>query len=577
MVMGGPIKAGSSGIPEEYQPGLYSRVLSKEPGGGKDSPEHSERKPLKGTTGREYAKLLRRNQPMANNDNTIGAIGSVGYQGRTQEIGTTRASDVSGTPAAPGEAPAPQAEPEDTFEPGAAPLLSRKEIEEKSAAGAQKDKIIDSMISRDTKIGAPDAKAVEELRGTLSKVDTEVLRYNQENGTRFVIVKEGQDLMDTGVIRKQDAAAINAQAPELGKKGQAVLNGAEGEYGPKIKELEDQIARSPMKKDDSPFAFAMNGNGMVPENPEEHGRLQKELLDMRGKEREKAADQLEKEAGDKVKIFSAADGMKMGGGMMGAMGMLMVSQMPLSTDDMARTHGAKTPEEMKQFTDSVEKLNGDRLPKLRQEFITQQEQVIAGMTDPAQKKQALEQLEKMEQNPGTIPIDHAKNMVLVPNTYYYRPGDKPDAAPTVVDTHDYVSLRNWSDETGKIEKEGDSSTLGQHFYKDGLNTIVIRDTALGDRSPIHEMGHSTDSILRKKSPGFAAELDTMGQTAFSNISILGQGENKHESVTSYAGTNKNENMAEGFGLYYFDPKRLQAKDPELYAIIQKEVGFIKEQ
>lgn len=524
---------------------------------------------------------------MDNTEDKIGAIGSVrskspdfAQTGDVQNKAATQPA-AGGAGDAAGAAATPQLAPtglDDTFQTSEKPLLSRREIEEKAAAQAQKDQLIQSMIVKDAKVGAPDDKSIQALTGTLSQVDTDVLRYNQENGAKFVVVKEGQDLMDTGVIRKQDPAAINAQAPELGRKGQDAMAKVEAEYGPKLKEVEDKIAASPMKKEEG-WAGFMNG-GKSPENPQEYSKLQMQQLDLQNGQRKQAYEQVEKATGGKAKIFTPAEATDSnpagaGGGFL-ALAMASQAQMPMSTEDMARNHGAKTPEEIKQFTDSVEKLNGDRLTQMRQQTISAYEANVAGM-DPAQKKEAVEALEKLEQNPQTIPIDHFNKGVLVPNTYYYRSADKPDSAPTVVDTHDNLSLQSWNKNQGKIGPAGEGATLGQHFGEDGMNTIVIRDTNLADRSPIHELGHATQGALRKNSPEFAGQIDAMAEKAYSNLDRGGFGQGTQESITPYATLNKDENLCEGFADYYRDPKLLKLKDPELFGIVQQQTDFIKSQ
>jgi hypothetical protein len=506
----------------------------------------------------------------------IGALGTL--KGRSAPAG-----EVSFKPAAetvsPGEAhetpDAAETQPhtggvEDRFETSTKPLLSRKEIEERNADIAQREKIAESMISRDTGVGAPSDKDDQELKATLSKVDTDILQFNKENGTKFIVVKEGQDILDTGVIRKQDPAAINGQADALGKAGRGAIEPLEAEYGPKIKALEDKISTMP-----ATLPAGMLFGGPVPENQEEAMKLQKELGELKSELAKKAAEGLEKGTDDKVRVFSplSATGGDAGmGGHMGGMASMMILSQPMSTTDMAMSQGAQTPEEIKLFTDTTEKLNGGRLPKLHAEAIKNYEQTIAAIEDPEQRKQSHQIFEDMKKNPQNIPVDQANNMILVPNTYYYRPVDRPDAAPAVVDLHDMQALTGWNDKSGKINGVGEGAVLGQHFYKNGLNTIVMRDTALADRTPIHELGHATKDLVDKKSPEFGRELDGLSAQAYSQAT----GPDRNP-ITPYAGTSASENMTEGFSLFYSDPKLLKMKDPELYDIIQKEADFVKSQ
>ncbi|MDQ7826843.1 MAG: hypothetical protein RDV48_28855 [Candidatus Eremiobacteraeota bacterium] len=506
------------------------------------------------------------------------------FRGTSPQVQT--APQEAQAPQAPGapEADAPQgadapgvhAAGDDQFvkSGGSKPALSQQEIARQMAERAEREKIASSMIVRDSRVGAPDEASAQDLTNTLAAVDLDMLKYNQANGTKFIIVKPGQDLMDTGVIRSQDPAAINAGASAMGKDAREALGNVEAEYGPRIKALEGKLAGLPPAPAMSIFGSASDADA---EKIKERSMLEKELSDLKAQQRKKEAELVEKETKDKAMIFSPLVGSDAGAaGPMGMMIALQVSQQPMSTNDMAAAHGAKTPEEIKQFNDSVEKLNGDRLTALRQESLKNMETMTAAVQDPEQKRQFLESIDKFKKDPQSIPLDQANNPVLVPNTFYYRPEDKPDAKPSVVDAHDYGSLKSWTDGSGKIKGVDPmgSTTLGQHFYKDGMNTILIRESALKEQAPIHEMGHATESIIERKSPGFSKELTEGRDKAFSHV---GFGDGRHESVTPYAGTGERENLAEGFALYYSDPKLLKAKDPELYALVEKEAAFIKSQ
>ncbi|MHC9543375.1 MAG: hypothetical protein AB9903_28015 [Vulcanimicrobiota bacterium] len=449
------------------------------------------------------------------------------------------------------------------------------------------------MIARDTGLGAPDEKSAADLATNLGKVDPDILKLVQQNGTKFVIIKNGQSLLDTGAIRQQDISKISSNGESMSRDTQPILHKLDNEFGQEKAELLKNLEASRERDALKPREFAELDSIAAswaaisrPPASEETQKLEGALNDNNNKQFNLASEQIEKVSGGKAKIFSPAENMTASsGGNMSSMGSLaahfvfMTSSHPLSTIDMAQSQGAKTPEEIKQFTDSTDMLNGDRLTKLRQETLSKYEANIATMQDPEQKRQAEAELDNMKKNPKSIPVDYINNPVAVPNTYFYRPGEKPGADSVVVDIHDYMALNKWHNGEGKVMSHTEALdskktriTNGQNFHMDGINTIVLRDSNLTDSSPVHELGHVAEDIIKKKDPDFSQQLTAERDNIFTHI---GEGDGRHEPITPYAGTESKENLAEGFSMYFNDRKLLNMKDKELYELIRKEIEYLK--
>lgn len=65
----------------------------------------------------------------------------------------------------------------------------------------------------------------------------------------------------------------------------------------------------------------------------------------------------------------------------------------------------------------------------------------------------------------------------------------------------------FADETGKVnsgkDKDGNpEGTMGQYFHLGDVNRILVRDFRLEKDMPVHELGHSLDSLMKKENPAF---------------------------------------------------------------------------
>lgn len=440
---------------------------------------------------------------------------------------------------------------------------------------ARKGAALEGMIVKDAPIGAPSAADVGALKKTLSRVDGAVLDFAREHGTQFVIVRTGQNLLDAGVIEKLDPASVYAGAEAQGKVARGALISAERTYASKLEDVKSRLARY----DALPEELGGPGPSVALSRAsnEDVGVISDLYAELRGhQEKQKAGTRelLEERTGGVVKIFNPAEGLPVESSSFDAMAR---ANIPQTTEQMARTHGASTSEEVRRFAGAVESLNGGRLEKMRSNTLAQLESSLR-TASPAERQSRQSLLERYRANPGEIPLDHINNPVLVPNLYFYRPSGSPGAKAITVNVHDYSSLNNWNDASGKIKSvqrgAAEQGVLAQHFSQGGKNTIVIRNTALEGRSAIHELGHAVESIIETVSPEFSRELSSARDLAYSHLSEEGE-EGYHPPVTNYAGASASENLSEGFSLYFSNPRLLQQKDPELHRVVEKEVNFIR--
>lgn len=430
-----------------------------------------------------------------------------------------------------------------------------------------RDSLVDAMIVRDARVGAPSAQDVQRLKDALSGVDTEVLQYARSNGTRWVIVQEGQNLADAGVVRPQHRPQVLAEASNAATAANGVLREAHTRFDGKLGAITDSLTQLNAMPED------MGGPGPGPAlsraddaTSERINKLYQDLRSTQSAQKRFARTQLEQRTGDRVKLYNPAEG-EAGGST--TFRSLESINTPHTLEQMARMHGAQTPAEIGSFVSTVKTLNRDALPALQAQGLQRIQSRLAATRDPAQRQQLIDLLAK---GPDAIPLDHENNLILVPNTYDYRPAGQTGGEATVVDYHDYASLQQWNDASGRI-KHADPKVYtvsAEHFDRDGMNTIVIRSTALTPQCAVHELGHSVEGIIERTGTPFGKQLEQARESAYENPPDSGY-------ITDYAATSANENMAEGFAMRFNNPSQLRAKDPALSRLIDGEIAFIRTQ
>jgi hypothetical protein len=213
----------------------------------------------------------------------------------------------------------------------------------------------------------------------------------------------------------------------------------------------------------------------------------------------------------------------------------------LTTMEMvALHHGARSDEEKRLFYGLTEELNGERLHTARQE--NEHKLEAHGMTRDA----------------AHVPIDTLKHTLLFPDLYFCGP------QRLLLDAHDQQTLETWhagGSQVSFASKEGDEWN-GQYLYLGDQKRVLVRDSALDSKTPVHELGHALDMGLESQDPEFYSQLHEGLSRAYNGA------KSSSGSISNYALANLREYFAEGFAFYYQDGQRLKKQDPTLYALVE---------
>lgn len=208
-------------------------------------------------------------------------------------------------------------------------------------------------------------------------------------------------------------------------------------------------------------------------------------------------------------------------------------------ETVALHHGARSPEEKQTFYGLVEDLNGERLQTARQE--SQQKLDQHGMT----------------RDDAHIPVDTLKHTLLFPDLYFCGP------ERLLLDSHDQQTLAAWHGDGPKVTFAPNlgEEWNGQYLYMGGEKRVLVRDTVLDSKTPVHELGHALDMQLESEDPEFYSQLHDGLSRAYN------QARSSSQSISNYALANLREYFAEGFAFYYQDGQRLKQKDPALHGLV----------
>lgn len=479
--------------------------------------------------------------------------------------------------------PAPKTEPADQFKPGeAGPRpVDKAQIQGHLNEVKEKDKIVDGMLVRNGSMTDGEAK---DIKDNLSVIDIDTLKFAKKNDLKFQVVKPGESLIDKGVVSPRGMDQVQQKAGEYAKTGDKILGDVNPQYHDKIaaarkeeQKIAEESLKNPMGQAGMGGGFNMNDvlSGKADFTPKS------DKLD--GERRKNIGERLEKETKGDVMLYDPTAMMAghqgLGGMGLGNIGFLQ-SKMPSSTSQMAAVHGARTPEEIKQFNQTVEQLNGDRLQNARQESLQYLEK---GRNNPGVDKDMSDKmLARFKEHPEEIPIDHSKHDLLVPNRFQYRANDpglmqdpnNPDktplSKPTTVNYHDYQTLKDWHNKDGVLPSNEDakkSNFMVQGQYFKDKNLIILRgdESITKDKNiAVHEFGHGVDNMLKNQKPEFHSQWRKDVTSAYDAT----KGE-QDKWISGYSRTNEGEYIAEGFAAYHTRGKVLKTMDPTLSNIIKR--------
>ena len=205
---------------------------------------------------------------------------------------------------------------------------------------------------------------------------------------------------------------------------------------------------------------------------------------------------------------------------------------------IAAHHGARNPEEKQLFYQLVEELNGPRLAEARQE------------------NEAKLREQGFERDPSLVPLDPLKHTLLFPDLYF--------CGPTMLDGHDFQTLQTWHGGGSQVtfQKSESDEWNGQYLYLGDEKRVLVRNTVLQEKTPIHELGHALDMQLETQDPEFYAGFQPQLVHAFNRA------KSNSQSISNYALANLREYFAEGFAHYHSDATKLKKQDPALNALVE---------
>ena len=434
----------------------------------------------------------------------------------------------------------------------------------------KKEETIKSMLVRNKSMGKPEEK---KLVDQLSRVDPAFLEYAQKNGVKIQMVKPGESLIENGAITPLSTDKFQQNIPNNTAIANRVLETTNHQFSDKMAAARDKDKQNWEKSKKSGFGGFGGFTSTQSATPPAMGN---EAYRVNEKRRKKVNERLEKETKGQVMLYDPASGVpEKFRNTSYANGMIAVQSG--STSNMAKNHGARTPEELKAFSRMVEQLNGPRLQKARKEGLEHFRKMLKD--NGIDEKKINKQIEHFKKHPEEIPIDHSKHDILVPNLFYYHTEDKKSKPgngtgqsnkPGVpVNYHDYSTLRSWQGKDGRVMDQATSKRNGLIMngqYLPDKKLILIRsDNPNLERkgTAIHELGHSIDFIMEKKNPGFYKQWRQQVDQSYDKTS-----KDSSTWISSYSRTNKREYIAECFTATYNGRRKvLNTMDPTMGKLI----------
>lgn len=374
------------------------------------------------------------------------------------------------------------------------------------AVGLNRMKCARAMFASELPLGEGEGT---ELAANLARVDTGALRFAQREGLLFVVVRPGDQLDQTKVLRAQDLNEFREQLPELAKLSAAVH--------------EHQAAAREGMADRKAYRIGLSnllhgtGQPLSTYQPDPHKVL------FPG-----------------VPVDS------------------LLNQDAVTLEGMAISRGARTPEEKATYIELIQAINGERVQAAQQDTMAQVGRNLEAFPEYREKL-----LADKGAHPEQIPVDPLKHTILLPELYFYgEPGDRK-----LLDRYDFDAVQMWHGETGQIvDRHADPDAMGANgelFPYGGVNRILLRDRCLnGDRTAIHEFAHGLDFLLEKKVPDWYNGWKEQLQAALHQA-------RQSDTITNYAKANDREYLAEGMAFYFLQGDQLEKSDPKLYGLVRQ--------
>jgi len=369
----------------------------------------------------------------------------------------------------------------------------------------QKNVLIDRMLARGHQGRCLTPKARQGVRDELKVLPRDVLGALDRNGTAVAVLCEGETPMDAGVIKDVDLDAAYRDAARLKAAADGAVQRVEKRFEKRIDALE--------REQEAP-----EGVGSAEGETGMH-RIQ----ELEARREQAIAEALDEATGGAVELFTPRS-------LDDPAEEAMAAIRPMSLNDLARAHGATTPQEVSRFTGLVRALNGGRLAE-------------------AQRRYAEESQEKLRADGDDRRFYPVEDRILIP-AYHHEGG-------RVLSSHDVHSLDGWDG--------GD--VLGQYWYQPGRNTVVVREDQLGNFVLVHELGHAYEDAAQDLDPAGYQRFRAQRDAAFERLT-----ESPENAFSDYALANPAEFVAESFATKFADdPAVLRESDPAWARVFD---GFI---
>lgn len=264
---------------------------------------------------------------------------------------------------------------------------------------AEKDALVNDMLMTSGP-GKPSEQEAAELRGALGAVDTNVLRFTKDTELKVGVLGPGEEMFQAGVLRPQDPRAIEQKGPQMRAFTQQMNADLDRKYAGPLQGARDELAALPPPP---PFGgFGAFGSGTS--DPDAAKRVElSQRVDALERQKNSDLNTAVEKSGLPIKQFTPPLMTDDTGGMASGQIQLMMLKMPVSTNQMAATHGATTPEQQKQFTGLVEQINGPRLAEARADSTRRFTDLAAKAATPEEKAHWQGVMEKIKESPQDVP------------------------------------------------------------------------------------------------------------------------------------------------------------------------------
>lgn len=366
-----------------------------------------------------------------------------------------------------------------------------------------RDAAIDGMLDRGRPGVSESVRA--QARAQLRGVPLNVLNVLEKSDVRVVVLHEGESLADVGAVRTLDLDREYGDGSALRTTVEHTRDRVDATWVPKIKTLQQALMTA------SPADVAARDeivSDLEIARSDRNESLYKAVYDASG-------GRLDQQDG--MAATAEALGLDAAG--------------PLSLLDVARIHGARTPQEVDRFVRLLRAVNGDaRLEMAQRKYAAESETPVHPAGDIA-----------------TRPMRLWREGIVVPSYEHVR---GPQGRSAVVSGTDAISLRQWN--AGDIE--------GQYFYEGKINTLVVHErnmSAKGERNHVllHELGHAYEDAISEQAPVHFGEWRARRDADFDRLQRT-----EGRFPSEYASRSASELSAETFVKRFDDPHRSRTAD-----------------